>query len=89
MDMWFRQSVTPLTIKELHSDNEKRPRNLFDELIERRHGGPITSPNISIKTPTEWSNELDDDEEEWETYHDAKEDKQEVPDMDNQVDNPW
>jgi hypothetical protein len=39
-----RRSVRPLNPAEIHSEVEIKKRNVFDELIERRHGTSINPP---------------------------------------------
>jgi hypothetical protein len=39
-----RRSVRPLNPSEIHSEVEIKKRNVFDELIERRHGTSINPP---------------------------------------------
>ena len=58
------QTICPLQLAELHSDTEKRKRDIFDALIERRWGSPMSTPNkddADMTTDTE-DNEVDDDE---------------------------
>ena len=58
------QTVQPLQLAELHSDTEKRKLAIFDALIERRWGPPMSTPNkddADTTTDTE-DNEVDDDE---------------------------
>ena len=40
-----RRSLRPLKVDELHSPVEIKKRELFDELIKRRWGTPMTPPN--------------------------------------------
>ena len=40
-----RRSLRPLNVDELHSPVEIRKREVFDELMKRRWGTPMTSPN--------------------------------------------
>jgi hypothetical protein len=39
-----RRSVRPLNPSEIHSEVEIKKRNVFDDLIERRHGTSINPP---------------------------------------------
>ena len=59
-----RQTVQALQLAELHSDTERQKRDIFDALIERRCGSPMSTPNkdgADITTDTE-DNEIDNDE---------------------------
>ena len=58
------RTVWPLQLAELHSDTEKWKQAIFDALIERRWGSPMSTPNkddMDTATDTE-DNEVDDDE---------------------------
>ena len=58
------RTIWALQLAVLHSDTEKRKRDIFDALIERRSGSPMSTPNkndADIATDTE-DNEIDDDE---------------------------
>ena len=58
------RTVRPLQLTELHNDTEKQKQAIFDALIERRWGSPMSTPNkddANITTDTE-NNEADDDE---------------------------
>ena len=58
------QTIRALQLDELHSDAEKWKRDIFDALIERRSGSPMSTPNkddADITTDTE-DNEIDDNE---------------------------
>ena len=60
-----RQTVQALQLAEVHSDTEKRKWALFDALIKRRWGSPMSTPNkddADMTTDTE-DNEIDDDDE--------------------------
>ena len=59
------QTVQAFQLAELHSDTEKLKRDIFDALIERRWGLPMSTPNkddADITTDTE-DNEIDDNDE--------------------------
>ena len=59
------RTVRVLQLAEVHSDTEKQKRDLFDALIERRWGSPMSTPNkddADMTTDTE-DNEIDDDDE--------------------------
>ena len=58
------RTVRPLQLAELHSDREKWKQAIFDVLIERRWGSPMSTPNkddVNITTDT-GNNEVDNDE---------------------------
>ena len=58
------QTAQLLQLAELHSDTEKWKRVIFDALIEKRWGSPISTPNkddADMTTHTE-DNEVDDEE---------------------------
>ena len=58
------RTVPALQLAEVHSDTEKRKRDIFDALIERRWGSPMSTPNtddMDMTTDTE-ENENNDDE---------------------------
>ena len=60
-----RQTVWALQLAKVHSDTEKRKWDIFDALIERRWGSPMSTPNkddANMTTDTE-DNEIDDDDE--------------------------
>ena len=60
-----RQTIWALQLAEMHSDTEKCQRDIFDALIERRWGSPMSTPNkddADMTTDTE-DNEIDDDNE--------------------------
>ena len=59
-----RRTVRPLQLAELYSDTEKQKRVIFDALIERRWGSPMSTQNkddADMTTDTE-DNEVDDKE---------------------------
>ena len=59
-----RRTVRALQLDEIHSDTEKRKRDVFDALIERRWGSPMSTPNTDdteMTTDAE-ENETNDDE---------------------------
>ena len=59
-----RLTVRALQLAEVHSDTEKRKRDIFDALIERRWGSPMSTPNMDdtdMTTDTE-ENENNNDE---------------------------
>ena len=60
-----RQTVWALQLAEVHSDTEKHKQDIFDALIERRWGSPMSTPNkddADMTTDTE-DNEIDDNDE--------------------------
>ena len=59
-----RRTVRALQLDEIHSDTEKRKRDVFDALIERRWGSPMSTPNTDdteMTTDAE-ENDINDDE---------------------------
>ena len=65
------RTVRPLQLAELHSDIEKQKRAIFDALIERRWGSPMSTPNkddANITTDT-GNNEVDDNETATSKWH--------------------
>ena len=57
-----RRIVRVLQLAEIQSDTEKHKRDIFDALIERRWGSPMSTPNkddVDMTTDTE-DNEIDD-----------------------------
>ena len=41
-----RRTVRVLQLSEVHSDTDKRKQDIFDALIERRWGSPMSTPNM-------------------------------------------
>ena len=61
-----RRTVRALQLAEIHSDTEKRKRDVFDALIERRWGSPMNIPNtddIEMTTDTENNDDKNNDNE--------------------------
>ena len=59
-----RRTVQELQLAKLHSDTEIRKQAIFDALIEKRWGSPMSTPNtddMDMTTDTE-ENENNDDE---------------------------
>ena len=56
------RTVRALQLAELHSDTEKCKRDIFDALIERRWGSPMSTPNKDDADITTDTDEVDDDE---------------------------
>ena len=54
-----RQTVQALQLAEIHSDTEKCKRDVFDALIERRWGSPMSTPNTD---ETEMMTDAEDNE---------------------------
>ena len=57
------RTIQALQLAEVHSDTEKRKRDIFDALIERRWGSPMSTPNTddtNMTTDTE-ENEHNED----------------------------
>mmetsp|Transcript_26699 Transcript_26699/g.37842 ORF Transcript_26699/g.37842 Transcript_26699/m.37842 type:complete len:775 (+) Transcript_26699:4067-6391(+) len=58
-----KRTVRPLTVAEIHSDSEKKKRNVYDRLIEARHGTSINPPSKEkVKSDNEWDPYVDEDE---------------------------
>ena len=59
-----RPTVQALQLAVIHSDTEKRKRDVFDALIERRWGSPMSTPNTddTEMTTDTGENENNDDE---------------------------
>ena len=75
-----RRSSRPLTVSETQSPTDILKREIFNEMIERRHGTSIIPPKISITTGT------DSDDKEFEAYEDDSEQARIVPDIEDTVD---
>jgi hypothetical protein len=72
-----RCTCRPLTVKEKHSEQEKKKRTIFNGLIERRWG-----TSINPRKPDPDDNEHD----EYEEYEDDDEIARKVPDIEDSVD---
>ena len=57
-----RRSHRPLTTEEVNSPTEKRKRDLFDTLIERRWGSPMSPPKKPVSTDSDDFEPYEDDE---------------------------
>jgi hypothetical protein len=75
-----RRTLRPLHVAEIHSPMEEKKREIFDKLIERKHGTAITPPKIKEM------DDSDNSEENWEEYEDDVEDPRVVPDIEDTVD---
>ena len=75
------RSSRPLTVRETHLPTEIRKREIFNKLIERRHGTSINPPKISTLTDEEY----DDKEFEFEAYEYDSEQAPTVPDIEDTV----
>ena len=73
-----RRTVRPLLPEELHQEVEQKKRDLFDVLIEKRHGGSILKRMCTRPFAEE--------EEDWVQYSSEEELVKEVPDMEDDVD---
>ena len=73
-----RRTVRPLLPEELHQEVEQKKRDLFDVLIEMRHGGSIPKRMCTSS--------LVEEEEDWVQYSSEEELVKEVPDMEDDVD---
>ena len=77
-----RRFSRPLMVSKTHSPTEIHKREIFDELIGRRHSTSINPPKISTLTDKEY----DDKEFEFEAYEDDSKQVRTVPDIENTVD---
>ena len=73
-----RRTCRPLNTEELHSPEEKRKREIFDKLIEKRWGNPMTPSKSNVK---EQETNIDDYEDTYVEY----EDKEEIPQITPEV----
>lgn len=55
-----RRSVRPLHTSEIHNPNEKKHRDAFDELIERRYGATLNPPKDPVDLVTIGEDEPED-----------------------------
>ena len=74
MDLSHKRSLRPLTVAETHSDIEKKKHEVFDAVIERRHGTAMTPPKVEAV------------KEEMEEYSDDNEEARKVPEIEDAVD---
>ncbi len=81
-----RRTVRSLTIAELHSDTEKRRREIFDGLIERRWGTAMIPPPIDSPVRQKDYRRKEHDSDEWEPYQDGDETPREFADIEEPVD---
>ncbi|GAX21971.1 hypothetical protein FisN_16Hh038 [Fistulifera solaris] len=81
-----RRTVRSLTIAKLHSDTEKRRREIFDGLIERRWGTAMTPPPIDSPVRRKDYRRNDSDNDEWEPYQDGDETPREFSNVEEAVD---
>ena len=75
-----RRTHRPLSVSEIHSETEKKKRETFDALIERRLGSSIKPPNATRGTPS------NDDLDAYEEYYDDDENQRIIPDIEDAVD---
>ena len=76
------RTLRPLHVDELHSAVEVKKREIFDALIERRHGTSTTPSNISPSSKDDDGGALD----EWSAYHDDDEIPRHIPEIEDVVD---
>ena len=77
-----RRTCRPLTTSELHSEVEKKKRQVFDDLIEGRLGSPINPPRQNVKAVKSDY----DSEDDFIEYEDDEEEPQTTPEIDEAVD---
>jgi hypothetical protein len=75
-----RRSHRPLKTEEVHSEQERMKRNVFDALIVRRWGTSINPPN------NEDTEDSDTGGDEFEEYEDEDEEARVIPDIEDTVD---
>ena len=71
-----RRSCRPLRVDEIHSTVEKKKREVFDALIERRWGTAIKPPKDSSSF----------EDSKWEEYEDSDKSPRQIPDVEDTVD---
>ena len=64
-----RRTVQALQLAEVHSDTEKRKRDIFDDLIERRWGSPMSTQNTNDTNMTTDTEEHEHSDDEMEKRH--------------------
>jgi hypothetical protein len=74
-----RKTLRPLRVEEIHSDIEKRKREVFDQLTERRWGTSMSKPPPE-HDPVDQDNDLEE-------YQSEDEPPRIVPDIEDVVDN--
>jgi hypothetical protein len=75
-----RRSHRPMKIEEVHSEQEQRKRQLFDDLIEKSWGTSINPPS------NEGTTDSDTGSNEFEEYEDDDEEARIVPEIEDMVD---
>ena len=75
-----RRTHRPLKTEEVHSEQERLKRNVFDALIVRRWGTSINPPN------NEGTEDSDTGGDEFEEYEDEDEEARVIPDIEDTVD---
>ena len=63
------RTILALQLAEIHSDTEKRKRDIFDDLIERRWGSPMSTPNTDVTNMTTDTEENEHNEDETAKRH--------------------
>ena len=76
------RTLRPLHVDELHSAVEVKKREIFDALIERRHGTSTRPSNVSPSSKDEGSALL----EPWSAYQDSYESPRCIPEIEDTVD---
>jgi len=72
-----RRTVRPLNTQELHSEEERTKRAVFDELIERRWGTAMSPPSSTQQIKNQ---------EDFESYEDDDETPRDLPEINDAVD---
>ncbi|CAJ1930019.1 unnamed protein product [Cylindrotheca closterium] len=90
-----RRTVRPLKTEEIHLPEEEQKRQLYDSLIEKKHGPSfiklekdLDSEEDGTTTNAHMSNGVASEEEEdhWELYKDDEQFAQPMPDVEDQLD---
>jgi len=81
-----RRTVRSLTVDEMNSSTEKRMREVFDGLIERRWGTSMIPPPKDSPLRQKEYNGMQHDDEEWEPYQDDNEAPREFENIEEPVD---
>jgi len=79
-------TVCLLTINEMNSSTEKRMREVFDSLIERRWGTSMIPPPKDSPLRQKEYNGMQHDNEEWEPYQDENETPREFDNIEEPMD---
>ena len=80
-----RRTTRPINSSELSSQNEKRKRNVFDELITERWGTPVPAKTLNDEEDPA-THTYDDKEDPFGEYEDEDESPRVIPEMDDPID---